>query len=297
MRRILQRGDEIDMDSREIEKRKLALDDCMHVTEDGVEFWYAREVMSVFGYTQWRNFEVAINRARVSLETTETPDEEHFAGVSKSIDMPKGGTREVQDYMLTRYACYLIAQNGDPRKEEIAFAQSYFALQTRKQELIEQRMLELRRLTERDALTESEKVLAAIAFERGVDQRGFAIIKSRGDEVLFGGHSTKAMKKRLGVSDKKPLADVLPDVTIAAKNLANSMTSHNVESKDLHGTGPIGNEHLQNNRSVRDTLVTRGIRPEDLPPEEDTKKLKRRVAADERKLKQDTIGFKPVKPE
>lgn len=225
----------------------------MHLTKDGVEFWYAREVMEVFGYTQWRNFEIAISRARVSLETTETPDEEHFAGISKSIDMPKDGAREVQDYMLTRYACYLIAQNGDPRKEEIAFAQSYFALQTRKQELIEQRMLELRRLTERDALTESEKVLAAIAFERGVDQRGFA--------------------------------------TMAAKNLANSMTSHNTESKDLRGVRQIGDEHLQNNRSVRGTLVTRGIKPEDLPPEEDAKKLRRRVEADERKLRQDASGF------
>lgn len=219
------------MDSKEIEKRRLTLDDHMHLTKDGVEFWYAR------------------------------------------------------------YACYLIAQNGDPRKEEIAFAQSYFALQTRKQELIEQCMLELRRLTERDALTESEKVLAAIAFERGVDQRGFATIKSKGDEVLFGGNNTKAMKKRLGVPEKKPLADVLPDVTMAAKNLANSMTSHNTESKDLRGVRQIGDEHLQNNRSVRGTLVTRGIKPEDLPPEEDAKKLRRRVEADERKLKQGASGF------
>ena len=241
------------MDSKEIEKRRLTLDDHMHLTKDGVEFWYAREVMGVFGYTQWRRFEIAINRARVSLKTTGTPDEEYFAGVSKSIDMPKGGIREVQDYMLTRYACYLIAQNGDPRKEEIAFAQSYFALQTRKQELIEQRMLELRRLTERDALTESEKVLAAIAFERGVDQRGFA--------------------------------------TMAAKNLANSMTSYNTEANDLYGARQIGDEHLQNNRSVRGTLVARGIKPEDLPPEEDAKKLKRRVEADERKLKQGASGF------
>lgn len=234
------------MDSKEIEKRRLTLDDHMHLTKDGVEFWYAREVMGVFGYTQWRNFEIAINRARVSLETTGTPDEEYFAGVSKSIDMPKGGAREVQDYMLTRYACYLIAQNGDPRKEEIAFAQSYFALQTRKQELIEQRMLEVRRLTERDALT---------------------------------------------VPEKKPLADVLPDVTMAAKNLANSMTSHNTESKDLRGVKQIGDEHLQNNRSVRGTLVARGIKPEDLTPEEDAKKLKRRVEADERKLKQGASEF------
>lgn len=282
------------MDSKEIEKRRLALDDHMHVTEDGVEFWYARDIMNVYGYTRWQNFEVAINRAKISLESTETPAQNHFTEASKMVPLGSGAERLVKDYMLTRYACYLIAQNGDPRKEEIAFAQSYFALQTRKQELIEQRMLELRRLTERDALTESEKVLAAIAFERGVDQRGFAIIKSKGDEVLFGGNNTKAMKKRFGVPEKKPLADVLPDVTMAAKNLANSMTSHNTESKDLCGVKQIGDEHLQNNRSVRGTLVKRGIKPEDLPPEEDAKKLKRRVEADERKLRQGAPGFGPT---
>lgn len=282
------------MESREIEKRKLKLDDCMHVTEDGVEYWYAREIQTIFGYTKWQNFEVAVNRAKASLVTSDTPVQNHFAEVGKMVSIGSGSERSVKDYMLTRYACYLIAQNGDPRKEEIAFAQSYFALQTRKQELIEQRMVELRRLTERDALTESEKALAAIAFERGIDSRGFAIIKSRGDEVLFGGHNTKAMKKRLGVSDKKPLADVLPDVTIAAKNLANSMTAHNTEAKDLRGVNQIGPEHLQNNESVRHTLVARGIHPEDLPPEEDTKKLARRVKADERKLTQETKGFKKL---
>lgn len=279
------------MDSKEIEKRRLTLDDHMHLTKDGVEFWYAREVMGVFGYTQWRRFEETIKRAMISLESSKTPVRDHFADIGKMVPLGSGAERLVKDYMLTRYACYLIAQNGDPRKEEIAFAQSYFALQTRKQELIEQCMLELRRLTERDALTESEKVLAAIAFERGVDQRGFATIKSKGDEVLFGGNNTKAMKKRLGVPEKKPLADVLPDVTMAAKNLANSMTSHNTESKDLRGVRQIGDEHLQNNRSVRGTLVTRGIKPEDLPPEEDAKKLRRRVEADERKLKQGASGF------
>lgn len=282
------------MDSKEIEKRRLALDDHMHLTGDGVEFWYARDIMNVYGYTRWQNFEVAINRAKISLESTETHAQNHFTEASKMVPLGSGAERSVKDYMLTRYACYLIAQNGDPRKEEIAFAQSYFALQTRKQELIEQRMLELRRLTERDALTESEKVLAAIAFERGVDQRGFATIKSKGDEVLFGGNNTKAMKKRLGVPEKKPLADVLPDVTMAAKNLANSMTSYNTEANDLYGARQIGDEHLQNNRSVRGTLVKRGIKPEDLPPEEDTKKLKCRVEADERKLKQGASGFGPT---
>lgn len=278
------------MESREIETRKLTLDDCMHV-ENGVEYWLAREIMDIFGYSKWQNFDIAIKRAMVSAESNETPVGDHFAEVSKMVRIGSGSERAIKDYMLTRYACYLVAMNGDPKKDEIAFAQSYFALQTRKQELIEKRMQEVRRLDSRRSLADSEKALAALAFERGVDARGFAVIKSQGDEVLFGGHSTRDMKRKLGVSEKKPLADVLPDVTIAAKNLANSMTSYNVESKDLRGINGIGTEHLRNNRSVRSTLVSRGIRPEDLPAEEDTKKLERRVKADERKLIRETSGF------
>lgn len=278
------------MESREIETRKLTLDDCMHV-ENGVEYWLAREIMDIFGYSKWQNFDIAIKRAIVSAESNETPVGDHFAEVSKMVRIGSGSERAIKDYMLTRYACYLVAMNGDPKKDEIAFAQSYFALQTRKQELIEKRMQEVRRLDSRRSLADSEKALAALAFERGVDARGFAVIKSQGDEVLFGGHSTRDMKRKLGVSEKKPLADVLPDVTIAAKNLANSMTSYNVESKDLRGINGIGTEHLRNNRSVRSTLVSRGIRPEDLPAEEDTKKLERRVKADERKLIRETSGF------
>ena len=280
------------MDGNEISKRALTLEECMHVDEDGVEYWYAREIMEVFGYSKWQNFEIAIERARVSLETTKTAGQEHFAEVSKSLPMPKGGYREVKDYMLTRYACYLIAMNGDPRKEEIAFAQSYFATQTRKQENIEKRMAEIKRLLSRESLAESEKQLAAVSFERGVDQKGFARIKSKGDKALFGGHDTRDMKKRLGVSDRKPLADVLPDVTLAAKNLATSMTAYNVESKDLQGVVPIEREHVSNNASVRDTLTSRGIYPESLPAEEDAKKLKRRVDGDAKKLEKEARGFR-----
>lgn len=279
------------MENNEIEKRKLTFDDLMQVDEDGVEYWYARDLMELLGYTKWQNFEVAIKRAMVSLETSETPAQQHFAEVSKSSPMPHGGYREISDYMLTRYACYLIAMNGDTRKQEIAFAQSYFALKTREGELIEKRMQELQRLTERDALTESEKLLAGVAFERGVDSRGFAMIKSKGDKALFGGHDTRSMKRRLGVKDNKPLADALPSVTLAAKNLATAMTAHNTEDKDLHGPGEIGREHVDNNASVRDTLTSRGIYPEDLPAEEDTKKLERRVKADERKLQKEAKGF------
>lgn len=278
------------MDKQEIEKRRLTLDDLMHV-EDGVEFWYAREIQELFGYDRWENFSKAVMRATDSVDTTKTPVEKHFLEVAKMVEIGNGADRRIKDYKLTRYACYLIAMNGDVRKEEIAFAQSYFAVQTRKQELIEQRMAELKRLDSRHSLVDSEKYLAAVAFERDVDARGFAFIKSEGDKALFGGHNTRSMKRRLGVSEGKPLADVLPDVTIAAKNLATSMTAHNTEEKDLHGVPEIGSEHYDNNKSVRHTLVSRGIVPESLPPEEDTKKLERRVKADERKLKQETRGF------
>lgn len=209
------------------------------------------------------------------------------------VELGSGTSREVRDYKLTRYACYLIAQNGDPRKEEIALAQAYFAVQTRRQEVIEQRMAEIQRVQSRRTLTESEKQLAGIAFERGVDSRGFALIKSRGDSALFGGHSTADMKKRLGVSAKAPLADKLSTVAINAKSLANSMTSYNVEQKDLRGTQQIGQEHVGNNLGVRRTLLDRGIVPEALPPEEDTKKLERRLRADERKLMRDSGEFSP----
>ena len=278
------------MENNEIEKRKLTLDDLAH-EENGVEFWYAREIMPSLGYTKWQNFDIAIKRAMISAETNKTPGEQHFAEVSKSSEMPHGGVREVKDYKLTRYACYLVAMNGDVRKEEIAFAQSYFAVQTRESELIGKRMQELQRLTERDALSESERLLAGVAFERGIDSRGFAMIKSKGDKALFGGHDTRSMKRRLGIPEKKPLADTLPSVTLAAKNLATAMTAHNTEDKDLHGADEIGREHVDNNASVRETLTNRSIYPEDLPAEEDARKLERRVRADERKLQEEARGF------
>lgn len=207
------------------------------------------------------------------------------------VDLGSGSKRRISDYKLTRYACYLVAMNGDVGKPEIAFAQAYFATQARRQELIEQRFNEIKRLQGRHALSESEKQLSALAFERGVDAKGFARIKSRGDSALFGGNDTRAMKKRLGVSDKKALADRLDDVAIAAKQLANTMTSHNVEARDLYGQETIEGEHIGNSKSVRHTLVQRGILPEELPAAEDTKKLERRIKADERKLKKGSTGF------
>lgn len=277
------------MDKKTIITMKQTFDDIMHTTDDGsVEFWYARELMECLGYATWRRFKEAVERAKESCEGAGIEVSDHFAGVGKMIDLPKGARREVDDIMLTRYACYLIAQNGDPRKEEIAFAQSYFAVQTRKQELIEERIAYIERTEARGKLRESEKRLSQNIYERGVDDAGFGRIRSRGDQALFGGKSTQDMKKKLGVSDKRPLADFLPTLTIAAKNLATEMTNYNVEEKDLQGENAITSEHVQNNQSVRDMLGSRGIKPEELPPSEDIKKLERRVKSQEKKLVQES---------
>ena len=252
--------------------------------EADIEFWYARELMPLLGYERWENFDKAICRAIISCETSEIEIEDHFREVTKMVTLGSGAQRAVKDYMLTRYACYLIAQNGDPKKEEIAFAQSYFAVQTRKQEIIEERIAFIERTEARDRLKESEKRLSQNIYERGVDDSGFARIRSKGDNALFGGHSTQDMKKRLGVKDNRPLADFLPTLTVAAKNLATEMTNYNVEEKDLQGERAITNEHIQNNLSVREMLGQRGIKPEELPPSEDIKKLERKVKSQEKKL-------------
>ena len=249
-----------------------------------VEFWYARDLMSLLGYERWENFDKAISRAMDSCNTSGVAVSDHFRGITKMVRLGSGAQRAVKDYMLTRYACYLIAQNGDPKKEEIAFAQSYFAVQTRKQELIEERIALIERTEARGRLRESEKRLSQNIYERGVDDAGFGRIRSKGDQALFGGHTTMEMKNRLGVKDNRPLADFLPTLTIAAKNLATEMTNYNVEEKDLQGEQDITGEHVQNNLSVREMLGQRGIKPEELPASEDIKKLERRVKSQEKRL-------------
>ncbi len=249
-----------------------------------VEFWYARDLMPQLGYSKWQNFTEVIEKARIACQTAGGMAENHFTDVSKMVEIGSGAERPVQDMMLTRYACYLIAQNGDPRKESIAFAQTYFALQTRKQELIEERMHLQGRLQQRQKLTESETELSKNIYERGVDERGFGRIRSMGDSALFGGHRTQAMKDKLNIPKGRPLADFLPTVTIAAKNLAAEITNHNVHENDLQGEPAITGEHVHNNHSVRNMLGERGIKPEELPPEEDLKKLERRVKSTEKKM-------------
>lgn len=259
-------------------------EDCAHI-EDGVEFWYARELQLLLGYNEWRNFENVVSKAKIACETAKQKASDHFVGVNKTIPMPKGASKDLSDIKLTRYACYLIAQNGDPRKDEIAFAMTYFAVQTRKQEIVEQRLAQWERLHAREKLSITEKDLSGVLFERGVDGQGFARIRSKGDQALFGGYNTQDMKKKLGVPDKRPLADFLPSVTIKAKDLATEITSFNLKKdRALKGEMPITSEHVKNNKNMRDMLAKSGIRPEALPPEEDTKKLERKLKSEDKKL-------------
>ncbi len=274
------------MDKKRILLIMNEFDSVAKKTEENIEFWYARDLMGLLGYSRWENFDKAIRRAIESCEASEIEPLDHFREVTKMVALGSGAQRQVKDYMLTRYACYLIAMNGDTSKEEIAFAQSYFAVQTRKQELIEERIAYIERTQVRGRLKESEKRLSQNIYERGVDDSGFARIRSKGDQALFGGYTTKEMKTKLGVKDNRPLADFLPTLTIAAKNLATEMTNYNVEEKDLQGENAITTEHVQNNTGIRQMLGERGIKPEELPAAEDIKKLERRNRTQDRKIEE-----------
>ncbi len=251
-------------------------------TEEGVEFWLARDLQQLLGYDKWDNFLNVISKAKIACENTDHEVSDHFADVGKMVKVGSGVEREVSDLMLTRYACYLIAQNGDPRKEEISFAQNYFAVQTRKFEIIEKRIQEFERIKARHKLTETEKELSSVIFQQTGSDKNFALIRSKGDKALFG-YSTNEMKARLGIPQSRALADFQPTILLKAKDFATEITIFNSKAKGLRSEQSISEEHITNNRSVRKTLIERGIRPENLPAEEDIKKIERKISSDDKK--------------
>lgn len=251
-------------------------------TDDGLEFWFARDLQHLLGYSKWENFLNVINKAKTSCEVSGHDCQDHFPDIRKTIPVPNGGEKEIDDYMLTRYACYLIAQNGDSSKEPIAFAQTYFAIQTRKAELIQERIDNIERVKARKKLTETGKELSSVIFQQTGGNQNFALIRSKGDMAFFGGKSTADMKI-IWNTGAKPIADFMPTILLKAKDFATEITIHNARNNNMRNENQISAEHVTNNKAVRQTLISRGIVPERLPASEDVKKVARKIESDKKK--------------
>ena len=278
------------MQSNIIQSLTLNFESCAHKTDEGIEFWLARDVQHLLGYSEWRNFQKVLLKAKTACELSELTISHHFVDLNKTIEMPKGASKEIDDIMLTRYACYLIAQNGDSKKEQIAFAQTYFAMQTRKAELIEQRLLEAERVQARQKLATTEKELSTVIFEQTGGNQNFALIRSKGDKALFN-HSTQQMKDKWAINKNKPLADFMPTILLKAKDFATEITIFNAKNNNMKTENAISDEHITNNKTVRNTLISRGITPENLPPEVDVKKIERKLNADDKKALKNNDRF------
>lgn len=278
------------METRLIQSLTNNFESFSYKTDDGVEFWLARDLQKLLGYTEWRNFLAVIEKAKTSCKLSTQGVIDHFVDINKTIDMPKGAQKEIDDIMLTRYACYLIAQNGDSKKPKIAFAQTYFAVQTRKAEIIEQKLLEFERVQARKKLSKTEKELSEIIFEQTGGNQNFALIRSKGDQALFN-HSTQQMKDKWSIKNK-PLADFMPTILLKAKDFATEITIFNAKAKEMSTENQISKEHITNNKSVRETLISRGITPEHLPPEEDVKKIERKLKSENKKSLKNKDSFK-----
>ena len=281
------------METRLIQSLTNNFESFSYKTDNGVEFWLARDLQKLLGYTEWRNFIAVIEKAKTSCELSTQGVIDHFVDINKTIDMPKGAQKEIDDIMLTRYACYLVAQNGDSKKSEIAFAQTYFAVQTRRAEIIEQKLLEHERVQARKKLSKTEKELSEIIFEQTGGNQNFALIRSKGDQALFN-HSTQQMKDKWSIKNK-PLSDFMPTILLKAKDFATEITIFNAKDKKMATENQISKEHITNNKSVRNTLISRGITPENLPPEEDVKKIERKLKSDNKKSLKNKDSFKSLK--